>query len=348
MYYSYGDKIGGPVTYINTIMNSHLKEEYEFVTCYQNMAPGGLNINLLVRMVRKIKQESPDIVHVHGIQSEGFYGVVAAQVAGCQNIVLTVHGFAFDGQQSSKVKRVLYRYVIEPITIKLSSKVYCVCEYASKRKIIKNNARKNDYGYIHNCAPDLSLTETRENVRKELGILTNEIVFIISGRVTKEKGFDILEKSIKILNKKGISNYKVIVLGNGDYYKIFCELMEQEIEQKQVLMIGQTNRVADYLNASDIFILPSYHENLPIALLEAGKMGLACIASNAGGIPEVIINGKTGYIIQELNPEYYAEKMEFMITHPDMLKRMKEYSKLNTEQKFSIDEMCTKIREIYE
>ena len=131
MYYSYGNKVGGPLTYINTIINSELNAEYDFVTCFQNMPSGGINIKLLKRMTKIIKKENPYIVHVHGLQSEGFYGVLAAKLAGCKKIVVTVHGFSFDSQKISKVKQFLYRYFVEPITIRMADKIYCVCNILS-------------------------------------------------------------------------------------------------------------------------------------------------------------------------------------------------------------------------
>ena len=80
MYYSYGDRIGGPLTYINTIINSDLQSKYEFTTCYQNKAPGGVDIPLLKAMVKELRRIKPDIVHIQGAQSEGFYGVLAAKI----------------------------------------------------------------------------------------------------------------------------------------------------------------------------------------------------------------------------------------------------------------------------
>ena len=112
MYYSFGNRIGGPLTYINSIMNSELNEEIDFRTCFQNMAPNGLKMSLLKRMIKQIKSENPDIVHVHGLQSEGFYGVLAAKISGCHNIVTTVHGFAYDAQKKFSVKWFLYKYVV--------------------------------------------------------------------------------------------------------------------------------------------------------------------------------------------------------------------------------------------
>lgn len=348
MYYSFGDKIGGPLTYINTIINSNLKEKYDFCTCFQNKAPGGMDKELLREMVKKIKSERPDIVHVHGLQSEGFYGVLASRLAGCKNIVTTVHGFAFDSTILSSKKKFVYKYFVEPFTIKFSKKIYCVCEFAAKRKIIVKNAKKRNVGVIYNTTSQLHPTLSRKVVRREYGIKDSDFVFIISARVCKEKGFEIIENSIKHLNKSGINNFKLIVLGDGDYLPQFCENLRNELELNQVLIMGHTTNVADFLNAADAFIFPSFHENLPISILEAGYFGLPVIASNVGGIPEMISNSRNGYLVNGFNPVDYAEKMKLLIRNPRILKSMSNNIKTDFEAKFSLDTMCKKISEVYE
>lgn len=348
MYYTFENKIGGPLIYLRSIINSELKEEYKFVTCFQNTAPGGLDLNLLRRMIKEIKAESPDIVHVHGLQSEGFYGVLAAKLAGCPCVVMTVHGFAFDGQKNHGLKWFLYRYFVEPLSLRLSDKVYCVCKYASERSIIKKNTRRNDCGFIHNALGKLQIKQTRNQVRKQWNIQTEEIVFVIVGRVSKAKGFDILAEAVKLLNSFLTIKFRLMVVGDGEYLESFSADMCDEIKNGQVILVGQTENVADFLGAADVFVLPSYHENLPIALLEAGKMGLACIASNVGGIPEVIQDGKSGFLIDDQNASLYAKKMALLATDDSLRHAMGMTIKAEIDEHFSMALMCKRIKEIYE
>lgn len=346
MYYSSSNMVGGPLTYLKTIMESPLCEKYDFVACFQDMAPGGLNMKLLKRMKNKISKERPDIVHVHGLQSEGFYGVLAAKMAGVRKIVTTVHGFAFDSQNSSKLKRYVYRYLVEPITLHMSDEVYCVCEYAAHRKIILRHVG-NKCKYIYSSAPTLHLTQSRNSLRESLHFKEEDTVFVIAGRITKEKGFEILAQAVKLLKSRCSKAFKLLVLGDGDYSQEFQLLMKAEIEEETVVMIGRTDRVGDYLLASDVCILPSYHENLPIALLEAGMMGLPCIASAVGGIPEVVRDSVTGFLLNIQSPEAYAEKMELLIMDNELRGKMGESIRSDIARRFSLDEMCKKIEEIY-
>lgn len=345
MYYSFGDKVGGPLTYIKTIINSNLNEKYDFVECYQNMSAGGINFKLLKNMVEKIKKENPDIVHVHGLQSEGFYGVLAAKIAGCKNVITTVHGFAFDSQQSTFMKRKLYQFLVEPCTLMLSRQVYCVCQYALNRKIMRHFKKKSKY--IYTSTPEPSINEKREFVRKRLKIGHEDVVFVISGRISKEKGFDVLLEAIKILiNQK--SNIKLLVVGDGDYKEDFFEKVDREHLSKYIIMVGQTDKVFDYLNAADVCVLPSFHENLPISLLEAGTVGLPCIVSDVGGIPEIILDKKTGFIIKGWNANDYASKMLVLCENKMILDRMRENIISDMKERFSIESMCRQIGELYE
>lgn len=346
MYYSFSDKIGGPLTYINTITQSKLKEKYHFVTCFQECAPGGINFRLLAKMVKQIRKENPDVVHVHGLQSEGFYGVLAAKIAGCRYIITTVHGFGFDGN-ISKWKKFLYRFVFEPLTLRMSHKVYCVCEYALKRKIITQNCKKNAAEVIYSPAPAMRVENEKDVIKEKHGIKAGDFIFIISSRLVVDKGYDVIADAIKHLNLNGNNKFKFIVLGDGPYKECFEIKLSQEISSKQVILVGETNYVADYLNIADVFVLPSYHENLPLSLIEAGTMGLAAVTSSEGGIPEIIQDGESGFIIDGFNAIDYADKMIFLMQNKEILKKMRDNAKKRVDDLFSMEKFCELLDEVY-
>lgn len=347
MYYSHGNKIGGPLTYINTVIESPLKEKYEFVTCYQNQAPGGWDGKMLKRMVEQIKQEKPDIVHVHGAQSEGFYGVLAAKKAGCKHVVMTVHGFAFDDSACKGMKHFLYKHIVEPFSLRHAEQVYCVCKFAADRKIVKKNCKKRLYGYIHNPVPQLCITEDRQSVRTRLGITEQDTVFAISGRLVYDKGFSVLADAVKIANRSTDVPFKLLVIGDGVYRNTFSQLMQEEIDAGQVILVGHTNRVADYLNAADAYVFPSFHENLSIAILEACASRLPCIVSNVGGNGEIVTDGENGFVIDGFAAKDYAEKMRYLLKNKDAMHTMGENAKRIADTKFSLETMCQKIDEVY-
>ena len=343
-YFTYPDRIGGPLTYIHTLMDSELNRHYDQKTCFQNKAPHGVNLPLLREMTATLRQMKPHIVHIHGVQSEGFYGVLAARLAGCRHIVMTAHGFVHDAAYCNRIKRFLYQYIIEPLALRWSDRVYCVCDFAARREIITRNTGKNNWGYIHNCVPTMHTTCTREQMRRELGLGAQEQVFAISGRVTREKGFDILEETVRRIEDE---NFRLLVIGDGNYRQTFEENMVPQIRSGRVVMVGQTDRVADYLAASDGFIFPTYHENLSIALLEACAAGLPCIVANVGGNPEIVADQQSGYVIDGFAPEDFADRMRRMIDDPQLRGRMGAEAQRDILERFALSRMCRKIEEVY-
>lgn len=350
MYFTYADRIGGPLTYLNMLMASPLKEHYDFDACFQNKAPKGLNLPLLREMTARLKQLKPDILHIHGVQSEGLYGVLAGRLAGCKHIVMTVHGLAIDASNCRGIKQFLYRRMVEPLALRLSHRVYCVCDYAARRPIIRNNAGrgKRNCGYIHNSVPPHTPGVSREEMRSRLGISPQETVFCFSGRLSREKGLDLLAQALLQLQQKQLPPWKFLVIGDGAYREEFEQAVKPLLEEGRVIMVGQTDRVADYLEAADGFVFPSYHENLSIALLEACAAGLACIVSDAGGNPEIVENGVTGMVIGEKTPAVYAQAMEALLRDPEMMKCYQAKAQQDVTVRFSREKMLERIRKVYD
>lgn len=347
MYYAYSNHIGGPLTYIHTLMQSPLKEKYSFDTCFQDRAPGGINLQLLRDMVVCLKRQHPDLVHVHGAQSEGFYGVLASRLAGCKRVVMTIHGFAFDDSNCKGIKKFLYRYIVEPLSIRMSDQVYCVCQFALERDIVQKNAGAGKARCIYSPAPRLLPRKTREAAREELGFSCEDVVFCITGRITRDKGFAVLEEVVRILAKQGYSRFKLLVVGDGEYAATFRKHMAGEIESGMVVMTGPTTHVADFLIASDGFIFPSFHENLPISLLEAGSFGLPSIVGNVGGNGEIIQNGINGLVLDEISPEKFARAVITLMEEKTLRAEMGKQSLRIIRERFSLETACEKVDDVY-
>lgn len=309
---------GGPATGAILLMNSFLKDEFDFIPLQQTFAPHGLSFRLLIDFYKKIKYVNPQILHIRGLQSEGLYGLLAGRLAGCKRIVVSVHGLYSDDTQVNVCLKIIFRRIIEPLTLRLADLVYCVCEYAVKRPIIYKNAI-HLYGYIYNAAPDYSSYNkhlTRLGIRKQFNIKDEDILITTISRITIDKGFSTLVEAIKILGHR--KNIVFLVVGEGPYYHTLNFELQTEILKGSVLLIGKSSNVAELLLASDIFALPSLHENLSNALLEACAASLPCIVTNVGGNPEIIINEETGLIIEPNNSRQLVEALEKLIYSKDL------------------------------
>ena len=124
--------------------------------------------------------------------------------------------------------------------------------------------------------------------------------------------------------------------------------LAEDIEKRKVILYGSTNTVYDFLNASDLYIFPSYHENCSIALIEAGRAGLAAIASDVGGNGEIVCDGESGFLIREQNAGLYYDALVKLASSPELRSRMGEAARALITERFSPEKVMKEIENVYE
>lgn len=136
----------------------------------------------------------------------------------------------------------------------------------------------------------------------------------------------------------------ITFVGDGEVRNLLEE--KSRILKAEVIFTGSTNDVEMYLNKANCFILFSKDEGLPISIIEGMRAGLPIIGSKVAGIPEQIIDGKTGFLV-DVNERELAEKLTYIIKHKDLLHAMGKASYEYFLEKFTIDAMVKKYAEIY-
>jgi len=149
--------------------------------------------------------------------------------------------------------------------------------------------------------------------------------------------------------KKKYRDIKLLVLGEGkDKNKLEVQIRDFNLE-KNIFLLGRKENVSDHLNASDVFVMPSLWEGLPLALLEAMICGLPVVATNVGGVPEVITDGKNGFLVEPKNSLILAKKIEYLLNlEPERRKKMGLEGKKIVEEKFSLEKMVKNYENLYE
>ncbi|NLD49211.1 MAG: glycosyltransferase family 4 protein [Clostridiaceae bacterium] len=333
----------GPNTSMERIESSWLKEYYQFGRLVQDERPGKFNVRLLRKMIRQVKEFEPDIVHVSGLQSAGFYAVLAAKLGGCKKIITTVRGSSVDAIGFNKYAKLIFRYVIEPLTMQMSSAVYTVCnEMAQKFGIEK---KRNYVGVIHNPAPNINLEDfDREDFRKEIGATKDNIIVACVGRMTYDKGISFVIEAIK-----GIQNEKAIFVfvGDGPYCEILKDELKQEITLGRVFVLGKRNDVFRILSGSDVFLFATLHENLSNALLEACVMGLSIVATSVGGNIEVISDQINGILIPPSDTSAIIVAINRLCENESDIKILGKAARETVIEKFSQKKIYQELKDVY-
>ncbi|GGH74525.1 glycosyltransferase [Phaeocystidibacter marisrubri] len=323
-------KGGGPFTSTTRLMESELKESYEFRTIWYDVSLGaGVSWKRILHLRDQIREIKPDIVHYTGLQLSGFHMAVACRLAGVKRTVVSVRGFSGDALYFSKIKSFLLTYILEPFTLLSATRAVGVSKYVANRKalrILKSKTRS----FIYNFPPPVSQSISRDDIRKELKIPADQVVAISVARITKDKGYHIFKDSIRSLSKQ--TNLTILIVGRGEYLDEMQEELSDQIAKGQVVFLGYKANVGDYLNASDIFVLPTLHETLSVALLEASSYHLALVASNTGGVPEIVIDGHNGRLVEPGNASELSEAIAELVASVEKRKEFghNAFNRVNT------------------
>ena len=334
---------GGPYISHKRVLDSSLSEAYDLIPltiprarCL--MTPWGMN-----KFVAEIKKSNADAVQIAGLQLDGILTMYACKKARVKTIV-AVHGRMIESPSVRGIRRRLYD-IGEKWTINNADAAFGVSDYVSSWDICKN--APNYYGTIYNLPPKVKrLSESdRKNTRKNLGLSEDDIVFISTGRIIEEKGFDTLWEAIKRVDST--LPIKYVIVGDGAFLKQWKEEAHGTDFENKVIFLGYQKDVDRFLNASDAFIICTKHETLCISLLEAGMYRLPLIGTNVGGIPEIIADNYNGILVENDDIDGFANAIKILSEDPIKRNKMGQNAYQYVIKMFSEIEILHKLDTLY-
>jgi N-acetyl-alpha-D-glucosaminyl L-malate synthase BshA len=249
------------------------------------------DLALASKMAEVAKREKLDLLHVHYAVPHAVCAYLAKQMlGGSVKIVTTLHGtditvLGYDPGLSEMI-----RFGIE------ASDAVTSVSHSLKNETLNLLKVKKDIVPIHNFVDEREYYR-RENIslKKAYGIEEHEkvIVHISNFRGVKRIN-DVIHTFAGIARKIPA---KLLLIGNGPELTAACELVRQLDIAEHVLFLGKQDKVADLFSIADLKLLLSEKESFGLVLLEAMACGVPVIGSDIGGIPEVISDGETGYIV---------------------------------------------------
>lgn len=337
------DNGGGPYQSHKRIVESKLNEKYNFVPLYVPRVRVLLSYSGMKQFVATIKKEKPDIVHFTGLQLDGFLIALACKFANVKRTVLAIRGSSNEALQFSNWKKMIVNF-LEMRTLQMATVCYGVSEYVANWEIVKRYAR-NFRGHIYNMPHQECTNNGNYTFREEMGFDDNDVLITSTGRITIEKGFAVLIESIKKMTMP--ENVKFVIVGKGEY----SETLKKEIEafaiKDRVFPIGFRTDVGKILSESDIFVICTLHETLCNSIIEAGQQGLPSVATNVGGIPEIIKDGYNGYLVNAFDSTAVAESLKKLINDKQLRTKMGKNAKTVISEKFAPSIILAQIDEMY-
>lgn len=252
------------------------------------MRPGPNYLGIL-QILSYAESENFDLLHTHGYKSNILLGFLPSWFRKMP-LVSTVHGWtATTG--NSKMK--LYEY-IDRLSLRFADSVVLVNKEMLKHPYLKNNTLKH-IRVIDNGIKEHPLYHS--TYRKDIhNFCEGHKVVGAIGRLSEEKGFVYLIEAFGKISKL-MKNVRLLILGEGPHRKHLQKAITQLEDPCLVYMPGFVEDANRYLNLLDVLAIPSLTEGLPLTLLEAMREGVPVVASNVGGIPDVLDNGRFGILV---------------------------------------------------
>jgi glycosyltransferase involved in cell wall biosynthesis len=296
----------------------------------------------LVRTYRLLRRSRFDVVHVH-TPIAALVGRVAAWAAGVPVKIYTAHGFYFhEGMPPGKRR---FHVMLEKLGARFGDFIMTVSGEDEKTAIALGICRPDRIETIYNgvdverFAPHHFTAQAREELRRRLGIAAEAQVIGFVGRLVREKGIIELVQALGQLAPR-FSKLRLLIVGDvleSDYDAGKEEFIAQARQLgvlERIAFAGMVDDTRPYLAAMDIFCLPSYREGMPVSLLEAMAMGLACVATNIRGCREEIVDGVSGRLVAPRDARALAEAFASLLENQQAARAMGEAARRRVLDKF--------------
>ncbi|MCK4965975.1 glycosyltransferase family 4 protein, partial [bacterium] len=317
---------------------AHYKKRNKFLK-------GLIYVQSLFKILLYIIRKKPDIVHFQQLKIPSLETVMYALIkkSGCK-IVLTLHNvLPFENTAVSPFYKHIYR-IADRIIVHSEKNIPVIQKHPDK-------ADRQKFTVIHHgdCFL-LSRPVDRKEARELLGIEAEKKVLLFFGYIRRYKGLDILLDTLTIV-KETHPEAVLLIAGEeveefGRYDKIIDTLNLEKFILKKTDYIPLEEQ-SIYFSAADVVVLPYRHVYQSGVVFLAYAHSRVVVGTEVGGLPEVIENGKSGFIIPPGNPEALAERIDYLFSNPGVCTQMGDYGKKMTEQRFSWESAAQKTHQLY-
>lgn len=317
----------------------------------------GLAIGV-VRLRAWLNKERPSLAHTH-LWAANIIGRVAGRLSGVP-VVSSVHNPDYeleawnDGSAVSLRKRKSFRQLDRWTARFGCDRMIAVSQYVrhSAHQQLGFPLERIELLYNPVDVEDLQSPPRmeRRQLLRELDLHEESELLLNVGRISPQKGLLYAIRALSFIRKR-FPRAHLLSVGATDDQAWLAHLRcvaEAEGVAERVHFLGARRDIPDLLRNCDVFVFPSLHEGLGIALIEAMFVGCACVATTTGPIPEVIRDGENGWLVAPKDVEGLAEAACALLADPGRRKKLGEKARESTREKFDPHRAAIKLAEIYE
>ena len=286
------------------------------------------------------KAEKVAIWHAHDYKSN-FIGLVLRRYWP-MHLITTAHGWV-----KFTWRTPLYHW-IDRYCQRRYEKVICVSEDIHE-KCLRHGVRPDRCCTIDNAIDHIEFQRNKSvaEAKASMGIAPNRLVVGAVGRLSKEKGFDLLIQSVSNLIAIGL-DLELIIAGDGDQRSQLEQLIRGQNDPGRFRLLGHCSESSDIFQAMDVFALSSLREGLPNVILEAMAFKVPIVATRIAGIPRVVRHQENGLLVEPSNVNELTSALNVLLSDSVLRERFAQAGRSVIEREFSFEQRMRKIVRIYD
>lgn len=298
----------------------------------------GLDALILPRLVRQLRSFRPDVVNTH-LWTADLWGRLAAFISGTPVVVVT--------EQNVDVWKGWLHHAIDAVLLARTDAVICVSREV-ERFYRSRGVPPRKLHVIPN-AIDVTLFDApvNEGLRTEVGARPGDFLFLSAGRLHPQKAQSVLLEATRRLAEMH-HGFRVLLAGEGP----LREALEAQVRHLGlgglVRLLGVRHDLPNLLRQVDAFVMSSLYEGLPLAILEAMAARLPVVATRAGGCHEIVIDGRTGFLVAPGNAEELSQAMSRVMTDRGKARTMGAEGRRVVEEEYRIERSAERTLALFE
>ena len=317
---------------------SQLKKEIEDLnlTCYPLTLRSEVDPISLPKLWLLLRRLKPDLIHAHDARSFGLATILKAM--GATQPIVSHRRVIFPIKDNSFSK---WKY-------KQASACIIAVSWHIRHLLLNYGIAPGRIKVVYDCAefPEPLPVAMRDQARERLGLDKKNLLLGCVGHFTAEKGHaDLIKGFFRIQSQ--FPEARLLIIGDGPLKEQYRQLITQLNLSQKVYLPGLILDLHDSFAAMDLFVFPSISEGLGSVLLQAMAHRVPVFASRVGGIPEIVIEGKTGFLFSPGDPIALAECVLRALSDFDNIRRCRENAVRRIQSEFSITKMAQDTARIY-
>jgi glycosyltransferase involved in cell wall biosynthesis len=290
-------------------------------------------------LLRLFRSRRFDVVHTH-MYKAALIGAAAAAVARVPVVVNTAHNLGFLALPNAGLRALFWLY--DRLLFAATMDAVITVSNRIRQQVVGSGLVPDEKAVaIQNgidLGPFLATGDQSESLRAEFGCGPEDVLIVTVGRLVWFKGLDILLDAIPSIAAP-TGRAKFVIVGDGPLRKPLLEQVTRLSLGDRVQFTGERRDVPAVLAAADVFVLPSVSEGLPISILEAMAAAVPVIATDVGGVPELVMDGETGVLVPARNKDALARAISRLAADPALRRRMGERGRERVMANFSSSAM---------